>query len=125
VENSVTTKIRPVFDASSHEKDTPSLNDCLEKGPNLIEQIPALLMRFRENKMGVVADTEKAFLQISVHPKDRNFLKFLWIDVSGQEIVYQHQRVVFSVNSNPFLLGTTLDLHLSRSLDKFDADIAN
>lgn len=38
-----TTKIRPVFDASAKSKYSPSLNQCLETGPNLIELIPALL----------------------------------------------------------------------------------
>uniref|UniRef100_A0A6P7GKZ2 Uncharacterized protein LOC114343945 isoform X1 n=1 Tax=Diabrotica virgifera virgifera TaxID=50390 RepID=A0A6P7GKZ2_DIAVI len=33
---SETTKIRPVFDASSHEQGRPSLNQCLEVGPNLM-----------------------------------------------------------------------------------------
>ena len=41
-----TTKIRPVFDASAKVKESPSLNQCLETGPNLIEFIPALLHRF-------------------------------------------------------------------------------
>ncbi|XP_050505190.1 uncharacterized protein LOC126883584 [Diabrotica virgifera virgifera] len=45
--NSASTKIRPVFDASAKEKDKPSLNQCLEKGVNLIELIPAILLRFR------------------------------------------------------------------------------
>jgi hypothetical protein len=41
-----TTKIRPVFDASFKPGGTLSLNDCLEKGPNLIEQIPPIIVRF-------------------------------------------------------------------------------
>ncbi|KAH7937814.1 hypothetical protein HPB49_016251 [Dermacentor silvarum] len=32
---SLTTKLRVVFDASSHAQDFPSLNDCLNKGSNL------------------------------------------------------------------------------------------
>ncbi|GFS51374.1 DUF1758 domain-containing protein [Trichonephila clavipes] len=43
-ENS-TTKVRPVFDGSAKEKNSPSINDCLEKGPNLIELIPSLINR--------------------------------------------------------------------------------
>src|SRR5438132_3738692 len=39
-EESRRTKVRPVFDASAHRKHEPSLNDCLEKGPNLLELIP-------------------------------------------------------------------------------------
>ncbi|GFS58397.1 uncharacterized protein TNCV_2475341 [Trichonephila clavipes] len=40
-ENS-TTKVRPVFDASNKKKGFPSLNDCLEKGPNTLELITGL-----------------------------------------------------------------------------------
>ena len=38
-ENS-TTKIRPVSDVSCRGKSAPSLNDCLLKGPKLLQQIP-------------------------------------------------------------------------------------
>lgn len=112
-----TTAVRPVFDASAHEKDKPSLNQCLEKGENLIEKIPAILTRFREYEIGVISDVKKAFLQICVNPKDRQVLKFLWIDKQGQEIVYVHNRVVFGVNCSPFLLGATIDYHLSKCLE--------
>ncbi|GFX33658.1 DUF1758 domain-containing protein [Trichonephila clavipes] len=74
--DSATTKIRPVFDASSHEKGKPSLNDCLYKGVNLIELIPDILDRFRIYPVGIVADIEKAFLMLSVAPKDRDYLRF-------------------------------------------------
>lgn len=46
LENS-TTKVRPVFDASEHEAKRPSLNDCFEKGCNLIEQTPTLILGFK------------------------------------------------------------------------------
>lgn len=45
-ERSSTTKVRPVFDASAHVKNQPSLNACLERGPNLIELISSILARF-------------------------------------------------------------------------------
>ncbi|GFV00939.1 uncharacterized protein TNCV_1387531 [Trichonephila clavipes] len=57
-ENS-TTKVRPVFDGSAKEKNSPSINDCLEKGPNLIELIPSLINRFRFGKFGYVVSTVK------------------------------------------------------------------
>ncbi|KAJ8918883.1 hypothetical protein NQ315_011175, partial [Exocentrus adspersus] len=116
-ENS-TTKIRPVFDASAREKNAPSLNHCLEKGMNLIETIPSTLLRFRENQYGVVADFRKAFLQIVMNEKDREFLKFLWITPDGKQMVYRHKRVVFGINSSPFLLGATIEHHLKSCLRK-------
>ena len=73
-----TTPIRPVFDASASSNKGPSINQCLETGPNLIELIPNILLKFRENKIGVTADITKAFLQIGVAENDGNALKFLW-----------------------------------------------
>ncbi|GFV95678.1 uncharacterized protein TNCV_2009951 [Trichonephila clavipes] len=69
---SATTKIRPVFDASAREKGKPSMDDCLYKGVNLDELIPDILDRFRIYPVGIVADIEKAFLMLSVAPKDRD-----------------------------------------------------
>ncbi|GFW01934.1 uncharacterized protein TNCV_3029031 [Trichonephila clavipes] len=74
--DSATTKIRPVFDASAREKGKPSLNDYLYKGVNLIELIPDILDRFRIYPVRIVADIEKAFLMLSVAPKDRGYLRF-------------------------------------------------
>ncbi|UYV72978.1 hypothetical protein LAZ67_10001373 [Cordylochernes scorpioides] len=100
---SSTTPVRPVFDASCKTKGGWSLNDCLAKGPNLLELIPDIMLRFRLNKIGVVADIEKAFLQISVAKEDRQFLRFLWWEDSKQENlrIYQHKRVVFGVIHRP------------------------
>ena len=55
--SSSTIKVRPVFDAqiSAHEKNFPSISQCLEKSPNLIELIPSILLRFCENKIGAIA----------------------------------------------------------------------
>lgn len=95
-----------------------SLNHCVETGPNLIEQIPSLLLRFRRGKFGIIADIKKAFLQISVAPEDRDCLRFLWRRTENPTVteVYRHCLVVFGVSSSPFLLGATLDLHLEGAL---------
>ncbi|XP_042906732.2 uncharacterized protein [Parasteatoda tepidariorum] len=115
-ENS-TTKIRPVFDGSTKIKNFPSINNCLEKGPNLVELIPSVINRFRLNKIGVIADIRKAFLQIQLSEADRPFLRFLWCengDLSKIKI-YQHRRVVFGLTCSPYLLGATLRYHLKKA----------
>jgi len=53
---SLTTPIRPVFHASYKDLRTPSLNECLEKGPNLLELIPSILLKFRMKKIGLIGD---------------------------------------------------------------------
>ncbi|XP_033227854.1 uncharacterized protein LOC117179823 [Belonocnema kinseyi] len=72
-ENSMTF-IRSVYNASDKEEGSPSINECVEKGVNLIELITDILLLFREGKVGVVADIKKAFLQISIDKSDRDFL---------------------------------------------------
>ena len=58
-----TTNLRVVFDASSKEgKKGTSLNDCSPLTPLLYD----ILVRFRENRIGLVADIEKAFLNLQV-----------------------------------------------------------
>ncbi|GBO03321.1 hypothetical protein AVEN_42488-1 [Araneus ventricosus] len=113
-----TAKVHPIFDASARQVGSPSLNQCLESGPNLLELIPSLLLRCREHKYGIVADVEKAFLQISVRPEDRNFLMFFWWN--GKEDVdlkiMLHAHVVFGVKISPFLLEATLEHHCKKYL---------
>uniref|UniRef100_A0A5S6PZY4 Reverse transcriptase domain-containing protein n=1 Tax=Trichuris muris TaxID=70415 RepID=A0A5S6PZY4_TRIMR len=60
-------------------------------------------------QIGVVADIRKAFLQIGIHPEDRDFLRFLWWeDVETHKLkVYQHNRVVLGASCSPFLLERT------------------
>ncbi|GBN40887.1 hypothetical protein AVEN_240861-1, partial [Araneus ventricosus] len=91
-ENS-TTKIRPVFDASAKQKNGSSLNSCLEKGPNLVELIPSILSRFRLGTFGVIADIKKAFFQISIDDKDRDYLRYLWFENGDPDNlkIYRHE----------------------------------
>ncbi|GFX97344.1 DUF1758 domain-containing protein [Trichonephila clavipes] len=79
IKSGSTTSIRPVFNVSSHVLGSSSLNDCLSTGPNLIEIIPTILNRFRRNNIGVTSDIEKAFLEISIREKDRDYLRLLWL----------------------------------------------
>nr|XP_042896051.1 uncharacterized protein LOC122268977 [Parasteatoda tepidariorum] len=112
-----TTKIGPVFDASAKAEGFPSLNDCLEKGEKLIELIPSILMRFRTERIGVVSDIRKAFLQIGLTETDRNYLRFLWLSDTSLK-VYRHCRVVFGVTCSPFLLSSTIKYLLMNVLKK-------
>ena len=114
-----TTKLRIVYDASAKErKNGPSLNDCLHTGPSLNPLLFDILVRFRENKIALVGDIEKAFLNIEIDPKDRDCLRFLWVDdyksENPQTIVYRFCRVVFGLNASPFLLNATIRHHLSK-----------
>ena len=110
---SLTTPVRPVFDASAKVNRNPSLNESLYKGPNLLELIFNVLLKFREKRIGVISDIRKAFQMIEVHEDDRDYLRFLWWDDSYKKYrIFRHRRVVFGVNCSPFLLAAVLEHHL-------------
>ncbi|UYV82490.1 hypothetical protein LAZ67_21002496 [Cordylochernes scorpioides] len=115
---SQSTPVRPVFNASFRTKGNPSLNDCLEVGLNMLENIPDIITRFRLGPVAVTSDIRKAFLQIEVAEEDRNYLQFWWYKNQKLEEkqMYRHCRVVFGVSSSPFLLAAkTIDI-LRRSM---------
>jgi len=69
-------KWRIVFDASSNEGDSPSLNDVLEMGPNLLPEVLATLLRFREHRVAIIGDIQQAFLQLPLDRRDRFLTRF-------------------------------------------------
>jgi hypothetical protein len=71
-------KWRIVFDAPSSEGNSPSLNEVLEMGPNLLPEVLATL-RFRGHPLAIIGDIQQAFLQLSLDRKDRNLRRFLGI----------------------------------------------
>ncbi|GFQ98711.1 integrase catalytic domain-containing protein [Trichonephila clavata] len=66
---------------------------------------------------------EKAFLQLGIAPKHRDFLKFFHPD-EGEEIVYRLCRVVFGVSSSPFLLAAVLT-HLLENVPAEDSQLGS
>jgi len=120
-EDKETTKLHIVFDGSA--KDTKTmyfLNECLEKGPNRIPHIFDILIKFRNNLIGIVADIEKAFHQIVIDGSDRDMLRFLWFDDISKEkpeiIQFRFCRLVFGLTPSPAILAETIQHHLTRYL---------
>uniref|UniRef100_A0A183BUB6 Integrase catalytic domain-containing protein n=1 Tax=Globodera pallida TaxID=36090 RepID=A0A183BUB6_GLOPA len=116
----VTHKLRIVYDASAHRKGSPSLNDCLYRGPVLLPDLAGLLLRFRCPKLPVLADIQAAFLTIGVAPEDREVCKFLWVrDLSkpptgNNLVVYRFCRVAFGIICSPAVLAVVIRHHLSK-----------
>ena len=61
-ENATSTKTRIVYDASARANESsPSLNDCLEVGPALQNQLWSVLVRGRFHTIALTADIQKPF----------------------------------------------------------------
>ena len=116
-----------VFDASSKEKSCVSLNDCLHSGPSLTSKLFDILIRFRAHNVAIVADIEKAFLQIALNPQQRDLVRFLWFNnvknldfncfENNELIEYRLSRVLFGVTSSSFHLSATLIHHSNKYFD--------
>lgn len=65
-EDSTSTKLRVVFEASSKTQTGISLNDILLKEPVIQDDIIYILARFRTHKYVLSADVEKMYRQIRV-----------------------------------------------------------
>ena len=116
-ENAQSTKVRIVYDASAKEdKESPSLNDCLEIGPPLQRKILDILTIIRFKPILLTGDIKQAFLQIFIRESERDVLRFIWVDdlESRVKTIYRVTRVLFGLGSSPFLLNGTLQQHFER-----------
>ncbi|GFS90485.1 integrase catalytic domain-containing protein [Trichonephila clavipes] len=74
----------------------------------------------RLNRVAISSDIRQAFLQICLADKHKDFVRFLWTDSNpriGEKLtlqVYRFNRVIFGVNSSPFLLAATIKYHIEK-----------
>ena len=69
-------KVRIVMDAAA-KCDGVSLNDKLHTGPDLLNSLVGVLLRFREEHVGLAADIEAMFNQVQIIEEDQPALRFL------------------------------------------------
>ena len=70
-------KLRVVFDCSAKYAGR-SLNERCLQGPDLVNKLQFVLMRFRLHQYGILADVKEMYNQILVPVYDRDALRFLW-----------------------------------------------
>ncbi|KMQ84743.1 hypothetical protein RF55_17211 [Lasius niger] len=95
-------KIRVVFNGSSRAATGSSLNDALLTGPNLLPALADVVMRWRRHRYVFVADVEKMYRQILVHPEDRSLQRITW-RAEGQVRDYNLTTVTYGMACAPYL----------------------
>ena len=122
-----TESLRVVFDCSARYQGE-SLNDHLLQGPDLTSKLTGVLIRFREEKIAVMADVEKMFYQDKVTEPNQNYLRFLWwpdSDLTKEPVDHRMTVRLFGGASSPgcsnFALKRTADDHE----EEFGTDIAD
>ncbi|KAK3726367.1 hypothetical protein QZH41_006069 [Actinostola sp. cb2023] len=102
-------KVRIVMDAAA-KHDGVSLNDKLLIGPDLLNNLVGVLLRFREERVGVSADIEAMFHQCSIIAQDQPALRFLWrnLELNRAPDVYQMQVMIFGAAASPYMANYVL-----------------
>lgn len=95
-------KVRLVFDAAAKTAGI-SLNDQLVSGPDLLQSLPGILLRFRQFAIAVKADISDMFLRVQVRESDRGAQRFLWrgVDRDREPDVYEMSTLIFGAKSSP------------------------
>ncbi|XP_052567192.1 uncharacterized protein LOC128093655 [Culex pipiens pallens] len=107
--SSTTTKVRVVFDASCKTASGFSVNDLQLVGPVVQEDLLSIVMRFRTYPIALVADCEKMYRQVLLHPEDRPYQRILWRPTPTQPLAtYELNTVTYGFASSPFLATRTL-----------------
>ena len=70
--DSMTTKLRVVFDGSMRTSTGVSLNDTLYRGPVVQSDIFSILSRFRMHQFVLTGDIEKMYKQFPITPNHRD-----------------------------------------------------
>uniref|UniRef100_A0A2A4JL65 Uncharacterized protein n=1 Tax=Heliothis virescens TaxID=7102 RepID=A0A2A4JL65_HELVI len=79
-ENSETTKLRVVFDASAKTSSGKSLNDIQAVGPVVQSDLFSILLRFRGHRFVLLGDIEKMYRQSALDESQRHLQLILWKD---------------------------------------------
>ncbi|CAD5208275.1 unnamed protein product [Bursaphelenchus xylophilus] len=118
-----TTPVRNVFDASSKDESDQSLNSMLNQGLTLLPDLPSTILSVRKSKYLAIADLEKAFLMLDIHPEYRDYVRFLWVKDPSRPPTqdnlqaYRFRRVTFGLVCSPALLGAVLHHHILKNSD--------
>ena len=125
--DSSTTPIRIVYECSCSQRQEPSLNDCLDTGPCLMNDLVEILIRFRLHPIALVSDIDKAFLNVQLEESDRDYTKFLWLtdteDPDSEFKTYRFKAVLFGSVSSPFILNAVMKTHFEKNPDAITEDL--
>lgn len=118
--DSISTKLRVVFNASAKQGNNLSLNDTLLVGPKLQKNIGSILIRFRLHNVVLTADIKKMYRQILIVDKHQDYQKIFW-RFSPNDVVseFRLKTVTYGVSSAPYLALRTIQRLAEEEKDLF------
>ncbi|XP_046585211.1 uncharacterized protein LOC124292203 [Haliotis rubra] len=117
-------QIRAVFDSSA-VCDGISLNNVLLQGPDLMNSLLGVLLRFRKEEVAAMADIQSMFHCFQVKKEHRNFLRFFWYednDPSKRLTEYRMRVHVFGNKPSPSIATYGLKKAATQGQDIYGLD---
>ena len=132
-EDKLSTKIRPVFDASAKNNQGLSLNDQLIAGPKTQSSISLLMINVRLNPIVLLADLRRMFYSISYNPEpdgsmkglknNRDLYRFLWTDNKDEATkILRFITMLMGAKSSPYQAARVVQYHLEKIIKTSDDD---
>ncbi|GFT77324.1 reverse transcriptase domain-containing protein [Trichonephila clavipes] len=102
--DSVSTKLRVVFDGTCKPSNGNSLNSILGIGKMLQPDLFTILVKFRLNEIAFSADIQQMYRQILIDQEDQNFQRIVWRESKDSPIrEYKLCTVTYGTASAPYL----------------------
>jgi len=101
-DDSLTTKIRVVHDASCKTSNGRSLNDILCTGPALQNDLGGVILNWRLHRYVIVADITQMYRCIDMHEEDGLYQRIFWRDEIGFIKAHFLTTLTFGTSSAPF-----------------------
>jgi len=103
-DNSLTMKLRVVFDTSCKTSTGISLNDCLMVGPTLQQDLFSILLRFRTFQYVITADIAQMYRQVQIDKSQTALQTIFWRSDPNEEITeFELQTVTYGTACASFL----------------------
>lgn len=107
--DSLTTKLRVVFDESAKSTTGHSLNDTLMVGPCIQQDLFSIICRFRTHKLVLTGDITKMYRQVIMDESDTPLQRILWRSTPEEELqIYKLKTVTYGTASASFLATRAL-----------------
>lgn len=104
VKDSISTKLRVVFDASMKTNSGVSLNNVQLVGPVVQSDLLSIILRFRQYSFVLAGDIKMMYRQILISPEHRKYQRIFWRSEPSEELkVYELNTVTYGTASAPYL----------------------
>ena len=108
-EDSTTSKLRIVFDASAKTTSGTSLNDHLLIGPTVHLLLIDVLLRFWKFKVPLTTDVSRMYRAVRLTDNQKDLHRFLWRENPRQQLQdYRMTRLTFGVSASSFAANMAL-----------------